>query len=143
MCEANPYSDIINLPHHVSQKRPQMSAHDRAAQFSPFAALTGYEAEIRETERLTEEKRELDEYSAARNDACLQMLIDNAEDMPDVTVTYFIKDEKKDGGEYVTVNGCFRRIDESSASFVFTDGKTIPLNDIYSFDSKIFTFYKI
>ena len=91
----NNYDDIINLPHQVSSIRPRMSAHDRAAQFSPFAALTGYDAEIKETARLTGEKQELDEYRAARIDTCLQILIDNADERPTISVTYFLLDEKK------------------------------------------------
>ena len=74
----NNYDDIINLPHHVSETRPRMSQRDRAAQFSPFAALTGYDSEIKETARLTDEKLELDDYSISRIDSCLQILIDNA-----------------------------------------------------------------
>ena len=88
-----PYDDIISLPHHVSDTRPRMSAHDRAAQFSPFAALTGYDAEISETARLTNERRELDEYALARLNACLLLLVENAAERPEISVTFFKADE--------------------------------------------------
>lgn len=134
----NSYNDIINLPHHVSVTRSHMSNHDRAAQFSPFAALTGYDSEIKETARLTDEKLELDDDRAARIDTCLQILIDNADKHPPVSVTYFMPDEKKAGGAYVTVSGDFRRIDESNRIVVLTDGTTIPIGDIYTIDGNIF-----
>lgn len=134
----NNYNDIINLPHHVSLSRPQMSMHDRAAQFSPFAALTGYGAKIKETARLTGEKLELDESTAERIDTCLQILIDNADERPEISVTYFVPDERKAGGEYITASGNFRRFDESNQSIVFTDGRKIAVGDIGSIDGEIF-----
>lgn len=133
------YDDIINLPHHVSLTRPHMSSHDRAAQFSPFAALTGYDAEIKETARLTGEKQELDEERAAKLDACLQILVDNADERPTVSITYFLPDEKKSGGAYVTINGNFRRLDESDRTIVLVNGDKILIDDIYSIDGEIFT----
>lgn len=134
----NNYNDIINLPHYVSTTRPHMSAHDRAAQFSPFAALTGYDAEVKETARLTDEKLELDEYRAVQIDTCLQILIDNAVERSAISITFFKTDEKKSGGAYVTVGGNFRRIDESNHTIVLTNGMKIPIDDIYTIESDIF-----
>ena len=132
------YDDIITLPHHVSETRPRMSQRDRAAQFSPFAALTGYDAEIKETARLTDEKLELDHYAISRIDSCLQIVIDNAQERPTISITFFKADERKSGGAYVTVSGDFRRIDESNRMVVLTDGTTIPIEDIYTIEGNIF-----
>lgn len=137
----NNYDDIINLPHHVSETRPRMSQRDRAAQFSPFAALTGYDSEIKETARLTNEKIELDDYAISRIDSCLQILIDNAAEHPTISMTFFKADEKKSGGTYVTVSGDFRRIDESNRTVVLTDGTTIPIEDIYAIEGEIFRLF--
>ena len=134
----NNYDDIINLPHHVSETRPRMSQRDRAAQFSPFAALTGYDSEIKETARLTDEKLELDNYTISMIDSCLQILIDNAQERPIISITFFKADERKNGGTYVTVSGDFRRIDESNRTVVLTDGAIIPIEDIYAIEGNIF-----
>ena len=91
------YDDIIHLPHHVSQNHPQMSMHDRAAQFAPFAALTGYEAAVRETARLTAEKRELDAQEAEELNRRLTELAARLPDHPEVTVEYFVPDDRKAG----------------------------------------------
>ena len=99
------YDDIINLPHHVSATRPRMSMIDRAAQFSPFAALTGYDAAIKETGRLTDRRIELTEDSRAAMDRKQQLLVENLADHPEVSVTYFVPDERKAGGAYITVTG--------------------------------------
>ncbi len=96
------YDDIINLPHHVSTKRPQMSMLDRAAQFSPFAALTGYDAAIKETGRLTDEKIEMDEESLNMLNMKFQLLVDALDENQEVSFTYFKPDETKAGGAYVT-----------------------------------------
>ena len=94
------YEDIIGLLHHVSTVHPQMSIYDRAAQFSPFAALTGHEAAIRETARLTEEQAELNEDKKEELNEKLQELMAHAEEHPTVTVTYFKPDDRKEGGKY-------------------------------------------
>ena len=96
------YEDIINLPHHVSATRPQMSMLDRAAQFSPFAALTGYDAAIKETGRLTDEKIEMDEEALNILNMKFQILVDSLDDEPEVTFTYFKPDERKAGGAYIS-----------------------------------------
>lgn len=132
------YEDIINLPHHVSPKRPQMSMQDRAAQFSPFAALTGYEDAIKETGRLTDVKTELcDEERELldRKQQYLQMII---ADRPEITVTYFVPDEKKAGGAYISVSGRLKRVDEYARQLVLTDGRKIPLDDIVDMQSDCF-----
>lgn len=134
------YDDIINLPRHVSKTRQQMSMHDRAAQFSAFAALTGYEAKIRETARTTDKRPELDESRIARINTCLQILVDKANERPAVLITFFRADEKKSGGAYVVVSGNFRRLDESDETVVLTNGIKIPLEDIYEIDSVLVEF---
>ena len=134
----NNYDDIINLPHHVSETRPRMSQRDRAAQFSPFAALTGYDSEIKETARLTDEKLVLDDYAISRIDSCLQILIDNAQERPTISITFFKADAIKSGGTYITVSGVFRRIDESNRTVVLMDGTTITIEDIYTIEGEIF-----
>lgn len=106
------YDDIIHLPHHVSKKYPQMAITDRAAQFAPFAALTGHEAAINETARQTERKVELDEERQRELNEKIWLIIRNLEKQPAVTVTYFVPDTKKDGGAYVTHSGQVKRIDE-------------------------------
>lgn len=128
------YDDILNLPHHVSSTRPHMSMHDRAAQFSPFAALTGYDDTVRETARLTDEKQELTADRITDLNQKIAFLKEHAEERPEITVEYFIPDEKKSGGKYVTLSGKFRRIDEYNHNMVFTSGEEIPLNDIFEID---------
>lgn len=125
------YADIIDLPHHTSDKHPRMSAIARAAQFSPFAALTGYDAEIKETARLTDEKIELDEDSVNDINAKLQYIKDNIDDNPEITLEYFVPDEKKSGGAYLTLNDRVRIIDEYERSIVFVSGKRVMIDDIY------------
>ena len=97
----NRYDEIINLPHHVSKTRPQMPMSDRAAQFAPFAALTGYDSAIKETGRLTDEKIELDEEALTALDMKYQILMDTFDDAPEVTITFFQPDERKAGGKYI------------------------------------------
>ena len=134
----NSYDDIINLPHHVSKTRPQMSMIDRAAQFSPFAALTGYDAAIQETGRLTDEKIELGEEAKAILDRKQHYLSDMISIQPEITVTYFLPDERKSGGSYLSITGKLKRIDEYERMMILTDGKKIPLDDIMSIESKLF-----
>lgn len=132
------YSDIIDLPHHVSATRPQMSMIDRAAQFSPFAALTGYDAAIKETGRLTDERIELSEESRAVLDRKQQLLLDNLADHPEVSVTYFVPDERKTGGAYVTVTGQVKKVDDYKRLLLLTDGTKIPLDEILDMESELF-----
>lgn len=132
------YNDIIDLPHHVSATRPRMSMIDRAAQFSPFAALTGYDAAIKETGRLTDQRIELSEDSRAALDRKQQLLVGGLADHPEVSVTYFIPDERKSGGAYVTVTGIVKKVDDYQRLLLLTDGTKIPLDDILDLESELF-----
>ena len=126
------YDDIIDLPHHISKTRERMSRIDRAAQFAPFAALTGYEDAIRETERLTEQMIELDDSEKERINAELCYLAENNE--LEAEIRYFEPDKKKDGGEYRTLLGRIRRIDQCSEMLLMDGGASIPLR--YIVDAK-------
>ena len=134
----NPYDDIINLPHHQSLTRPHMSAYDRAAQFSPFAALTGYEDAVAETARLTGKKAELDEYGKSDLNERLNIIQDTLDEQPKVSITYFLPDKKKSGGEYVAVSGCVKKIDEYEHIVVMLDATKIPIDDIAEINGEIF-----
>lgn len=135
------YENIIDLPHHTSDKRPRMSRENRAVQFSPFAALTGYNAEINETARLTDEKLELSEDRINDINTKLQIIMDNIDEYPEVTVEYFVPDERKSGGSYIKIIGNIRRIDEHERILIMKDNHTVPIDDIYSIDGKIFSIY--
>lgn len=132
------YEDIINLPHHVSATRPQMSMLDRAAQFSPFAALTGYDDAIKETGRLTDEKQELDDDTKAALDMKQAYLMEMIDEQPEISVTYFLPDTKKAGGAYETVTGKLKRFDEYERLLILTDGKKIPMDDIADIECDLF-----
>ena len=133
---SNKYDDILNLPHHQSTKHPQMSIYNRAAQFAPFAALTGHDAAIYETARITDEKIELDEYQKAEIDRKLQIISDNISDRPEITVTYFVPDSKKSGGAYNTYKGNVRRIDDVGQVLIMVDESVISINDIIDIKSE-------
>ena len=124
------YDDIIRLPHPDSSKHPRMSLYDRAAQFSPFAALTGHSAAIAETGRLTDQRMELDEYEMARVDAELQRLQELLPGRPTASITYFVPDERKNGGSYQTVTGEVKRIDAVNGVIQMTDRQCIPIADV-------------
>jgi len=115
-----------------------MSMLDRAAQFSPFAALTGYDAAIKETGRLTDEKQELDEDTKATLDMKQAYLMEMIDEQPEISVTYFLPDTKKAGGAYETVIGKLKRFDEYERLLVLTDGKKIPMDDITDIRSDLF-----
>ena len=132
------YKDIINLPHHVSSKRPQMPMLDRAAQFSPFASLTGYDDAIHETGRLTDEKIDLSEEDKKTLDRKQQILSEKLSDHPALTITYFVPDAKKSGGAYVTKDGNLKKIDEFERWMMLTDGTKIPLDDVSDIESELF-----
>ena len=133
-----PYDDIINLPHHVSKTHPRMSAIDRAAQFSPFAALTGHSAAIKETARLTDQKIELDEHTKSVLDMKQRILSEVIDDSPGITVTYFKPDTHKSGGEYLTVTGELKKINEYERALILTSGDHIPFDDILDIESELF-----
>ena len=127
----NRYNEIINLPHHVSKTRPQMPMSDRAAQFAPFAALTGYDSAIKETGRLTDERIELDEEALAALDRKYQLLIEALDDAPEVTIIYFQPDERKAGGQYVSATGTVKKVDTFGRRILLQDGTRIPLDSVY------------
>ena len=129
------YADIINLPRPTSTKHPPMPMLNRAAQFSPFAALTGYDAAVNETARLTDEKIELDEYAKSMLSDKLQILAEHIDDLPEVT---FEPDKKKSGGAYVCVTGIVKEIDEYERIVVLEDGTKIPIHQIYEIESALF-----
>lgn len=124
------YDDIINLPHHVSKKHPQMSLYQRAAQFAPFAALTGYEDAIYETSRITEEKIELDEEVKMIINEKLNKIKTNIQNTPKVSFTYFIPDLTKEGGKYVTVTDNVIKIDEYKKIILLENRIEIPISEI-------------
>ena len=136
---AEQYKDIIDIPHHVSKTRPQMPMSDRAAQFAPFAALTGYDAAIKETGRLTDERIELDEEALTALDMKYQLLMDAFDDAPEVTITYFQPDERKAGGKYVSAVGAVKKIDDFERRITMRNGTRIPMDDVLSIDGEMFS----
>lgn len=133
------YDDIINLPHHQSSTRKRMSNYDRAAQFAPFAALTGHDEAIKETARLTDDYSEMGEDRLSDLTAKIQLLNDKLSEQPEITVTYFIPDEKKSGGSYADKTGTVRIIDEYERKLVFYDGDRIDIDRIVDFKGNIFS----
>lgn len=127
-----PYADIVNLPHPVSARHAPMSDADRAAQFSPFAALNGHGDAIRETARLTDCRAELDENEKALLNEKLLRLRDHLKERPLVTLTVFVRDLQKEGGAYVTLAGIVKKIDEYTQTLVMEDGERIPIWDVYN-----------
>lgn len=132
------YNDIIDLPHHVSATRPQMSMMDRAAQFSPFAALTGYDSAIKETGRLTDEKIEMGEEALNILNMKFQILVDCLDDEPVVTFTYFKPDDHKSGGAYLEVTGTVKKVDDFERLIVTQNGMKMPMDDILNIEGAIF-----
>ena len=132
------YDDIINLPHPTSAKHPRMPISDRAAIFSPFAALTGHAAAIQETARLTDQRMELDEDTRAMLDLKQQILADRIAEQPEVSVVWFRPDERKAGGQYVTTVGQLKKVDDIERVLRFDDGTTIPLDDVLELQSDCF-----
>ena len=128
--EQHKYDDIINLSHHVSSRHPQMPMMNRAAQFSPFAALTGYEDAVRETARLTDEKIELDEYEKEELDRKIQWLGSHLDEHIPVSITYFQPDDRKAGGTYEEIVDTVRKISVYEHEILLTGGKRIPMEDI-------------
>ena len=123
------YDDIITLPHHVSSRHPHMTMSNRAAQFSPFAALTGYGDTIRETARLTDQKPELSESERAELDYRLQAIL-ALSGTSVLSITYFVPDQKKDGGALRTVRGQIRRIDDCCRKIILQDQTQIDMDCI-------------
>lgn len=136
------YDDILYLPHHVSGRHPQMPLSDRAAQFAPFAALTGHEDAIRETARLTDIRPELTEGQREALDQRLSLLLqamgENPGMEPEIAVTCFRADEKKDGGAYVSVCGRVKKVDGYRRMILLKDGTSLPMDDIVSMEGEVF-----
>ncbi|WP_296877066.1 YolD-like family protein [Thomasclavelia sp.] len=130
----NKYDDIINLPHHVSTKHPRMSNYDRAAQFAPFAALTGHQEAIKETARITEKKKELDENQRELINYQLSILTTKIKSKPEVQITYFQADLKKAGGKYITIKTKIEKIDEFKRQLQLVDGTIIAFDDLFSIE---------
>ena len=124
------YDDIINLPHHTSKKYPRMDRAVRACQFAPFSALTGHEDAVKETARLTDCMVELDEYEVLRINEKLTEIMEKIADCPNILVTYFRPDEKKQGGEYVKITERVKKIDQYDNVLVMADGSKIDINSI-------------
>ena len=138
MRTSNKYDEILSLPHHVSKTRPQMPMSDRAAQFAPFAALTGYDSAIKETGRLTDEKIEMDEEALNILNMKFQILVDSLDDEPEVTFTYFKPDERKAGGAYLEVTGTVKKVDDFERLIVMHNGTKMPMDDILNIEGEIF-----
>ena len=128
------YEDIINLPHHISKKHPQMTMESRAAQFAPFAALVGYEDAVEETARLTTKRIELNEEEKNILDMKLQMLKEqmHVQIYPEISIMYFVPDLKKDGGKYIKISGTIKKIDEYKQLLILDDKTEIPISEIIS-----------
>ena len=133
------YSKIISLPHHQSATRKRMSNYDRAAQFAPFAALTGHDEAIKETARLTDDYMEMGEDRLGELSAKIKLLIDKLSEQPEITVVYFIPDVRKSGGSYAEKTGIVRIIDEYERKLVFYDGDKILIDRVADFKGEIFS----
>lgn len=131
------YQDIINLRRPVS-KYPKMAMHDRSAQFAPFSALDGYEDEIENRARFTESFNILDEESIKTINSKLRFLLNKLKDSPEVTIVYFLKDDKKDGGKYVVIRGVVKKVDDFKCTLVLDNNLEIPFVSIYDIDGDIF-----
>lgn len=132
------YDDIIQLPRHISKKRPKMALINRAAQFSPFAALAGHEEAIEETAIVTEERVELDEYVKCVLSEKLQIIAKRIKEQPKISITFFQPDSMKKGGSYITTVGQVKKIKEHERLIVMADGIEIPMDEIISIDGQIF-----
>lgn len=137
------YDDIINLPHHVSNKRPRMSIEQRSAQFAPFAALTGYDEAVKETARRTDKKIELDDGQKEILNNKLLYILENINIKPEITFTYFVPDNKKSGGKYIEKTGIIRKIDMVEQYVQFLDKSKININDIIEIESDLFVFIEM
>ena len=130
-----PYDDILYLPHPISAAHPPMPVAERAAQFSPFAALTGYEDAIEETERMTQERLELTEDEKAALDEKLRALLAEADSCPQAEITWFLPDERKAGGAYVTYSGTIKKVDMAARLIRLEDGRTVPMDEIVEIEA--------
>ena len=143
MNKNNDYEDIINFPRHVSKKRIPMPISDRAAQFAPFAALTGYEENIKEATRLTDKRIEIDEEKKLILNDKLQIILNNIKEKPVATFTYFIYDDKKEGGKYIELTKPIKKINIVEGYVTLTDKTKIPIEEIIDINSDLFKDYQI
>ena len=141
MRDTEKYDDIIDLPRPVSANRPKMSNYDRAAQFSPFAALTGYEEAVKESERLTDEKKELTDDEKNAISEKLRIIAESIECAPSVTLIYFVPDKRKSGGKYVSKTGELKEIDTYARALVFSDKTTVSIDLLRSISSPLLENY--
>ena len=133
------YDDIIHLPRHVSKRHPQMSLYNRAAQFAPFSALTGYGAAIAETARQTSPKIEMMEDDRQFMDRKLSILTTCLEEEPTITITYFQPDGRKDGGQYLTITGVVKAIRTNERIIMMKDRKKISIDTIVGLEGEVFS----
>lgn len=138
MAEYFPYEDIVNLPRHISKVHPQATMADRAARFSPFAAISGYEDMVKEAARVTEERIDITDATKELLNEKLNMIIEFLDEEPEVTITYFEPDKKKDGGAYISITGTVKRIDEYERIVLMSDDKKIRIDEIYAIESDLF-----
>ena len=136
--KSNPYEAIIDHPHFVSKKYPPMPMEKRAAQFSPFKAMVGYDDEVEEESRFTESEIYMDENRLEELDERMRTVAEKvaAGERPAVTITHFVPDDRKEGGEYVVTEGRVRRIDEITGVLVLTDGRRIEISRITEVEEK-------
>lgn len=132
------YDDIINLEHHVSKVHKQMSLENRSAQFAPFAALTGYEDEVKETERITEEKIEINEEARNILDAKINLIQNKIKEHPKITIIHFIPDNKKKGGKYQSITENIKKIDTYNKFIILDNDIKISIDEIIDISGKIF-----
>ncbi len=138
MAEYFPYEDIVNLPRHISKVHPQATMADRAARFSPFAAISGYEDMVKEAARVTEERIDITDATKELLNEKLNMIIEFLDEEPEVAITYFEPDKKKDGGAYISITGTVKRIDEYERIVLMSDDKKIRIDEIYAIESDLF-----
>ena len=138
MAEYFPYEDIVNLPRHISKVHPQATMADRAARFSPFAAISGYEDMVKEAARVTEERIDITDATKELLNEKLNMIVEFLDEEPGVTITYFEPDKKKDGGAYISITGTVKRIDEYERIVLMSDDKKIRIDEIYAIESDLF-----
>ena len=138
MAEYFPYEDIVNIPRHISKVHPQATMADRAARFSPFAAISGYEDMVKEAARVTEERIDITDATKELLNEKLNMIIEFLDEAPVVTIIYFEPDKKKDGGAYISITGTVKRIDEYERIVLMSDDKKIRIEEIYAIESDLF-----
>ena len=134
------YDDIINLPNHISLKHPRMSIEARSAQFAPFAALTGYDDAVKETERLTDKRIEIDDNLKQILNNKLNYILENINKKTINTITYFIPDNKKDGGKYIEKTGIIKKVDIINQYIYLYDKTKIPIKEIINITGDIFEY---